>query len=79
MVSTALSPRKVVVCCSSESVPCTLELTPVALVSERNGIMPALPTIDLFLLAALGLLLIPGPSVLYITARSAALTGAERK
>ncbi len=34
--------------------------------------MPTLPTIGLFMLAALGLLLIPGPSVLYITARSAA-------
>lgn len=34
--------------------------------------MPTLPTIGLFLLAALGLLLIPGPSILYITARSAA-------
>lgn len=34
--------------------------------------MPALSTILLFLLASLGLLLIPGPSVLYITARSAA-------
>jgi threonine/homoserine/homoserine lactone efflux protein len=34
--------------------------------------MPALPVIGLFLLAALGLLLIPGPSVLYITTRSAA-------
>jgi len=34
--------------------------------------MPALPTIALFLLAALGLLLIPGPSVLYIITRSVA-------
>jgi threonine/homoserine/homoserine lactone efflux protein len=32
--------------------------------------MPALSTISLFLLAALGLLLIPGPSVLYIITRS---------
>lgn len=34
--------------------------------------MPALSTVLLFLLASLGLLLIPGPAVLYITARSAA-------
>jgi threonine/homoserine/homoserine lactone efflux protein len=34
--------------------------------------MPALSTISLFLLAALGLLLIPGPSVLYIITRSVA-------
>ena len=34
--------------------------------------MPALSTITLFLLAAVGLLLIPGPSVLYILTRSAA-------
>lgn len=34
--------------------------------------MPALSTVALFLLAALGLLLVPGPAVLYITARSAA-------
>ncbi|GHO61199.1 RhtB family transporter [Ktedonobacter sp. SOSP1-52] len=33
--------------------------------------MPALSTVTLFLLAALGLLLIPGPSVLYILTRSA--------
>jgi threonine/homoserine/homoserine lactone efflux protein len=32
--------------------------------------MPALSTVALFLLAALGLLLIPGPSVLYIITRS---------
>lgn len=34
--------------------------------------MPALSTITFFLLAALGLLLIPGPAVLYILTRSAA-------
>lgn len=34
--------------------------------------MPDVPTIALFLLAALGLLLIPGPSVLYIVTRSVA-------
>lgn len=34
--------------------------------------MPALPTVAFFLLASLGLLLVPGPSVLYITTRSAA-------
>ena len=34
--------------------------------------MPTLSTIALFLLAALGLLLIPGPSVLYVVTRSAA-------
>ena len=34
--------------------------------------MPALSTVTLFLLAALGLLLIPGPSVLYILTHSAA-------
>ncbi len=34
--------------------------------------MPALSTILLFLLTALGLLLIPGPSVLYVLTRSAA-------
>lgn len=34
--------------------------------------MPALSTIMLFLLASLGLLLVPGPAVLYIVARSAA-------
>lgn len=34
--------------------------------------MPALSTVTLFLLAALGLLLIPGPSVLYILTRSVA-------
>ena len=34
--------------------------------------MPALSTIALFLLAALGLLLIPGPAVLYIVTRSIA-------
>src|SRR5947209_2149899 len=34
--------------------------------------MPTLTTMALFLLAALGLLLIPGPSVLYITTRSVA-------
>lgn len=33
--------------------------------------MPALSTIALFLLAGLGLLLIPGPSVLYVVTRSA--------
>lgn len=33
--------------------------------------MPTLPVIALFLLAGLGLLLIPGPSVLYIVTRSA--------
>lgn len=33
--------------------------------------MPTLPTIALFLLAALGLLLIPGPAVLYVITRSA--------
>lgn len=33
--------------------------------------MPALPTLGLFLLAALGLLLFPGPSVLYVVTRSA--------
>lgn len=32
--------------------------------------MPTLPTLALFLLAALGLLLIPGPSVLYVITRS---------
>lgn len=32
--------------------------------------MPTLPTLSLFLLAALGLLLIPGPSVLYVITRS---------
>jgi membrane protein YqaA with SNARE-associated domain len=34
--------------------------------------MPALSTVALFLLAALGLLIIPGPSVLYIITRSVA-------
>ncbi|MGO9412800.1 MAG: LysE family translocator [Spirochaetia bacterium] len=34
--------------------------------------MPALPTLMLFLLAALGLLLVPGPAVMYIVTRSAA-------
>ncbi|MBV9228572.1 MAG: LysE family transporter, partial [Chloroflexi bacterium] len=34
--------------------------------------MPALSTMALFLLAALGLLLVPGPSVLYIVTRSMA-------
>ncbi len=34
--------------------------------------MPAMSTVALFLLAALGLLLIPGPSVLYIVTRSVA-------
>lgn len=34
--------------------------------------MPALSSVVFFLLASLGLLLIPGPAVLYITARSAA-------
>jgi threonine/homoserine/homoserine lactone efflux protein len=33
--------------------------------------MPALPTLGLFMLAALGLLLFPGPSVLYVVTRSA--------
>lgn len=33
--------------------------------------MPALPTLGLFTLAALGLLLFPGPSVLYVVTRSA--------
>jgi threonine/homoserine/homoserine lactone efflux protein len=32
--------------------------------------MPTLPTLSLFLLTALGLLLIPGPSVLYVVTRS---------
>ncbi len=32
--------------------------------------MPTLPTISLFLLASLGLLLVPGPAVLYIITRS---------
>jgi threonine/homoserine/homoserine lactone efflux protein len=32
--------------------------------------MPALPTLGLFLLAALGLLLVPGPAVLYVVTRS---------
>jgi threonine/homoserine/homoserine lactone efflux protein len=41
------------------------------LVPKEVG-MPALSTIALFLLASLGLLLVPGPAVLYITARSAA-------
>jgi threonine/homoserine/homoserine lactone efflux protein len=35
-------------------------------------VMPALSTIALFLLAALGLLLLPGPAVLYIITRSVA-------
>ena len=34
--------------------------------------LPALPELSLFLLAALGLLLVPGPAVLYIVTRSAA-------
>jgi threonine/homoserine/homoserine lactone efflux protein len=34
--------------------------------------MPALSTVVLFLLASLGLLLVPGPAILYIAARSAA-------
>ena len=34
--------------------------------------MPALSTLALFLLAALGLLLVPGPAVIYIVTRSAA-------
>jgi threonine/homoserine/homoserine lactone efflux protein len=34
--------------------------------------MPALPTLGLFLLAALGLLLFPGPSVFYVVTRSMA-------
>jgi len=34
--------------------------------------MPALPTLVLFLLTGLGLLLIPGPAVLYVVTRSAA-------
>jgi threonine/homoserine/homoserine lactone efflux protein len=34
--------------------------------------MPNLSTVILFLLASLGLLLVPGPAVIYITARSAA-------
>jgi threonine/homoserine/homoserine lactone efflux protein len=38
----------------------------------KKVIMPALSNISLFLLAALGLLLIPGPSVLYIITRSVA-------
>ncbi len=33
--------------------------------------MPALPTLGLFMLTALGLLLFPGPSVLYVVTRSA--------
>ena len=33
---------------------------------------PALPTLSIFLLAALGLLLVPGPAVIYIVTRSAA-------
>jgi threonine/homoserine/homoserine lactone efflux protein len=37
-----------------------------------EAMMPALSTIMFFLLAALGLLLLPGPSVLYILTRSAA-------
>src|SRR5579864_4359287 len=38
----------------------------------EEAMMPALSTIALFLLAALGLLLIPGPSVLYILTHSVA-------
>ncbi len=34
--------------------------------------MPALSTITIFLLAGLGILLIPGPAVLYIVTRSVA-------
>lgn len=34
--------------------------------------VPALPTMALFLVAALGVLLFPGPAVLYITTRSVA-------
>ena len=34
--------------------------------------IPALPALTLFLLAALGLLLVPGPAVMYIVTRSAA-------
>jgi threonine/homoserine/homoserine lactone efflux protein len=39
---------------------------------SKEMMMPALSTIALFLLAGLGLLLIPGPSVLYVVTRSAA-------
>jgi LysE type translocator len=38
--------------------------------NDEELVMPALSTVALFLLAALGLLLIPGPSVLYIITRS---------
>jgi threonine/homoserine/homoserine lactone efflux protein len=40
------------------------------LLAQEEIVMPALPTLTLFLLAALGLLLIPGPSVLYVITRS---------
>src|SRR5258708_7720161 len=42
------------------------------LLSLKQEMMYALSTVTLFLLAALGLLLIPGPSVLYILTRNAA-------
>src|SRR5947207_13564855 len=45
----------------------------------KKVIMPALSTISLFLLAALGLLLIPGPSVLYIITRSVAQGRSEER
>ena len=38
----------------------------------KKGMFPALPTLAVFLLAALGLLLVPGPAVMYIVTRSAA-------
>jgi threonine/homoserine/homoserine lactone efflux protein len=40
------------------------------LLAQEEIVMPTLPTLTLFLLAALGLLLIPGPSVLYVVTRS---------
>src|SRR5947209_17851896 len=40
--------------------------------NRLEAVMPALSTLAFFLLAALGLLLIPGPSVLYIITRSVA-------
>jgi len=48
-----------------------LKEDPLSTLTESEVMMPALSTVTLFLLAALGLLLIPGPSVLYILTRSA--------
>src|SRR5450755_858301 len=64
--------KRVVRCLHLNCFADMLKEDPLSTLTESEVMMPALSTVTLFLLAALGLLLIPGPSVLYILTRSAA-------